>query len=277
LEDSEITASHILSVAHQLQGEAGPGGCDASFWHDVLLHYGSSSAHLCDSVAALCHRLCNSIVTWDDVRALMASCLIAFNKCPGVRPIGIGETLHRVIEKAVCLATHLDAALVCGSDQLCAGLQAGIERAIHAMNELFAAHQDDLNGWGVLLVDAANAFNLLNRVAMLLHACVLWPCCAHFLFNTYRGWSVLVLKGSSTFLYSKEGVTQGDPLSMFMYAVGTLPLIRSSIILGIGHSCGMLMMLLPVEHCLSCMTGLICFARVVLLSVTILSPLRASL
>ena len=38
---------------------------------------------------------------------------------------------------------------------------------------------------------------------------------------------MLVLKGSSTFLYSKEGVTQGDPLSMFMYAVGTLPLIRS--------------------------------------------------
>jgi len=38
---------------------------------------------------------------------------------------------------------------------------------------------------------------------------------------------VLVLKGSTTLLYSKEGVTQGDLLSMFMYAVGTLPLIRS--------------------------------------------------
>jgi len=115
------------SVAHQLQGEAGPGGCDASFWHDFLLHYGSSSVHLHDSVAALCHRLCNSIIPLDDVRALMASCLITLNKYLGVRQIGIGETLHRVIGKAVCLATHLDATLVCGSDQLCAGLQAGIE------------------------------------------------------------------------------------------------------------------------------------------------------
>ena len=37
---------------------------------------------------------------------------------------------------------------------------------------------------------------------------------------------MLVLRGSSTLLYSKEGVTQVDPLSMFMYAIGTLPLIR---------------------------------------------------
>jgi len=76
----------------------------------------------------------------------------------------------------------------------------------------------------VLLVDATNAFNSLNQAAMLLHARVISPQCARFLFNTYRGWSVLVLGGSSAFLYSKEGVTQGDPLSMFMYAIGTLPL-----------------------------------------------------
>jgi len=68
------------------------------------------------------------------------------------------------------------------------------------MNELFIVHQDDANGWGVLLVDAANALNSLNCTTILLHARVLWPCCARFLFNTYRGWSVLVLKGSSTFL-----------------------------------------------------------------------------
>ena len=62
---------------------------------------------------------------------------------------------------------------------------------------------------------------------MLMHARVLWPRCARFLFNTYRGWSVLVLRGSSTYLYNKEGVTQGDPLSMFMYAIGILPLFHS--------------------------------------------------
>ena len=203
LEDSEITSAHIQSVAYQLQRGAGPGGCDSSHWRDILLCYGASSAHLRDSDAALCRHICNSTVPWDDIRALVASRLIALNKCPGVPPIGIGETLRRIVGKAVCLATRIDAPLVCGSDQLCAGLKAGIEGAIHAMNHLFSTHQDQSSGWGVLLVDAANTFNSLNHTAMLLHARLLWPRCARFLFNTYRGWSLLVIKGSSNYLYSK--------------------------------------------------------------------------
>ena len=43
------------------------------------------------------------------------------------------------------------------------------------MNQLFSTHQDQGTGWGILLVDAANAFNSLNHAAMLLHARVLWP------------------------------------------------------------------------------------------------------
>ena len=38
---------------------------------------------------------------------------------------------------------------------------------------------------------------------------------------------MLVLRGHSEFLFSREGITQGDPLSMFVYAIGTLPLIHS--------------------------------------------------
>ena len=93
----------------------------------ILLKYGFSSTRLRDSVAELFCNLCNFIVPWDSIRALVASRLIALDKCLGVRPIGIGETLCRVIGKAVCMATHLDAALVCSSDQLCVGLQVGIE------------------------------------------------------------------------------------------------------------------------------------------------------
>ncbi len=53
----------------------------------------------------------------------------------------------------------------------------------------------------------------------------MFVCC--FLFNIYRGWTPLVLKDISEFIYSCEGVIQGDPISLFSYAVGSLPLIQS--------------------------------------------------
>ena len=45
------------------------------------------------------------------------------------------------------------------------------------------------------------------------------------LINTYRDHTDLFFHGSS--LLSEEGTTQGDPLAMPMYAIATIPLIRS--------------------------------------------------
>ena len=151
--------------------------------------------------------------------------MIALDKCPGVRPIGIGESLHRIVGKVICSATRLDLAVLCGTDQLCGGIRSGIEGTVHAITDLFEEHCT--SGWGVLLVDASNAFNSLNRAALLWNVRILWPRCSCFFFNTYRGSSPLVVRGSDVFLFSQEGVTQGDPLSMFLYAAGTLPLIQS--------------------------------------------------
>ena len=65
----------------------------------------------------------------------------------------------------------------------------------------------------------------LTALTVRLHS---YPLASIFIFNTYRGWSLLVNCNRSS--DSKEGVTQGDPLSMFVYAVATLPLIER-----IGH------------------------------------------
>lgn len=45
------------------------------------------------------------------------------------------------------------------------------------------------------------------------------------LFNTYQGWAALIISGSDKFLFSREDVSQGNPLSMFMYAIDTVLLV----------------------------------------------------
>ena len=51
-----------------------------------------------------------------------------------------------------------------------------------------------------------------------------------FIFNCNRRWDTLVVRnreeGSGHLLHSKEGVTQGGPLSMIEYGIGFLPIIR---------------------------------------------------
>ena len=131
-----------------------------------------------------------------------------------MRPIGIGETLRRIIGKAICFVTRDDVEMVCGSDQLCAGVEMGIEAAFHAAYDIFQVNTN--SDCGLLTTDASNAFNSLNRVSLLWNARILWPTGARFIFNTYQGWSTLVLRGSSENLASMEGVTQGDPISMFL-------------------------------------------------------------
>ena len=104
-----------------------------------------------------------------------------------------------------------------------------MEGAIHVVCELFDQHCDD--GWRVLFVDARNAFIPVNRVEC-------WFRCSCFLFNTYQGHAKLFVHGSDQFLLSKEGVTEGDPLSMILYAVTVLSLKKTPISI---YRIGMLM------------------------------------
>ena len=221
-EDLDVTGTHIALIACRIQESAGPGGCDSSHWQNILLRYSPHSRRLCDSVVSLTRSLANTITDWSSIQALLANRLIALDKSPGVRPIGIGESLRRLIGKVVCFLTRDDAEAACGVSQLCAGLKCGAEGAVHVACDLFESSDDS---HGTLVMDAENAFNSINRIALLWNIRILWPRASRFIFNTYRGWSPLVIKGYDEGLHSCEGVVQGDPLSMFIYALATLPLI----------------------------------------------------
>ena len=98
----------------------------------------------------------------------MANRLIALDKCPGVCPIGIGVCLCHVLGCVLALLTGWEARSTCGVDQLTCRMQSGIKGAVHAMSAFYDDQSND--GWGFLLMDATNAFNLINRVAALWNA-----------------------------------------------------------------------------------------------------------
>ena len=102
-----------------------------------------------------------------------------------------------------------------GNLQLCAGQQAGAEAAVHAAKEIFADKECE----AVLLIDASNAFNTLNRQAMMHNISVLCPTLATYVKNTYEiAPRLFVAKDLE--LKSEEGTTQGDPIAMAAYALG---------------------------------------------------------
>ena len=68
---------------------------------------------------------------------------------------------------------------------------------------------------------------MINREAALWNPHVLWPRCCCFLFNTYRGYAKLIVKGCDEFLYSREGVMQGDPMSMLIYSIAVMQIYKS--------------------------------------------------
>ena len=72
-----------------------------------------------------------------------------------------------------------------------------------------------------------NGFNELGRRAMLWTVRHRWAAGARFAFNCYRHSAQLILrrKGQTGYtLLSREGVTQGDPLSMVLYGLALVPL-----------------------------------------------------
>ena len=75
----------------------------------------------------------------------------------------------------------------------------------------------------ILLLDASNAFDSLNRQVASRNISLLFLSIHPILVNTYRKPSDLIVGG--TLLLSQEGTTQGDPLAMAMYALATIPLI----------------------------------------------------
>ena len=87
----EITASAILESSLHTDGSAGPSGLDAQAWRRICSSFQKASTDLCEAIAKTARKIGGTYVDPEPLKTLTACRLVALDKCPGVRPIGIGE------------------------------------------------------------------------------------------------------------------------------------------------------------------------------------------
>ena len=224
-----INEDTVLKAATVTKGGSGPSGLDADGWRRILCSsvFGTTNLDLRKAIAELIKKLCiepitpNTDGTSSSIEAFVACRMIPLNKNPGLRPIGVGEILRRIAGKVVMSLSKNDVIQSAGSLQVCAGQKAGVEAAIHAMHDIYNSEEAE----AVLLIDAENAFNLINRKVMIHNISILCPIIATFVRNCYNVPARLFILGGKEIL-SKEGTTQGDPTAMAAYAIGITPLLK---------------------------------------------------
>ena len=98
-----------------------------------------------------------------------------------MRPIGIGEIPRRIVSSVSVSLLNPEIVAAIAPLQTCAEIQVFIEAAIHAMRKIFNDEETE----GILLVDAKNAFNAMNREAALHNVQYSYPALATFVKNIY--------------------------------------------------------------------------------------------
>ena len=221
-----IDENLVLKAATATKGGSGPSGLDADGWRRILTSsvYGTATTDLRCAIAEFIKKLCTVTLQEDDVdtiQSFTACRLIPLNKNPGLRPIGVGEVLRRIAGKVLMHISKDSVSEAAGSLQLCAGQESGAEAAIHAMHDIFADNDTE----AVLLIDAENAFNSINRKS---HAtqyiCFYVQLFSIYITNCYSSPARLFITGGGE-IKSLEGTTQGDPTAMAAYAPAVTPLL----------------------------------------------------
>ena len=133
------------------------------------------------AIASVTRKLCtHEFENYGQLEAYTACRLIPVDKDGkgGVRPIGIGEVLRRIIGKAITTAIKPDMQSSAGSLKLCAGHQCGCEAAVHSMKDIFDEEDTD----GVFIID----FNSINREVLLNNIRYICPPMAIYICNSYK-------------------------------------------------------------------------------------------
>ena len=156
-----INADAVRKAVLKTKGGSGRWGMDAVGWKRILTSkkFAESSTDLCTTIANVIKKLCIEKDLGNTLEAFLSCRLIPLDKNPGLRPIKPGEVSTRIAGKVIVSTPRDDIITSVGPLQVSEGQESGCEEHTEA----------------VLLVDAANAFNSVNRKVFLHNINVVCP------------------------------------------------------------------------------------------------------
>ena len=155
-----ISPNLIRRIARDSSGGAGPDGISGDLMRKMLTskQHGKAPDELCQAVADLAKYLNRKKLPSHQLQAFKASRLIPLDKKPGVRPIGIGQAIRRMVARASMTLLKEEIIKSYPAAQTC-GRKGGAEAMIHATRRKYGEKECE----GCVIVDARNCYNIFDR------------------------------------------------------------------------------------------------------------------
>ena len=127
----------VKEISGSLSGGTMPGYTESVSLQYWFLQFRAVSGKLHLTVADFTEWLLKGITSWEANCDLVVGRLIALDKHPEVRPVGVGETMLQLIIKCVLRVAGQEANVACGTKHLVGGVDACIKGGIHGMHLLW--------------------------------------------------------------------------------------------------------------------------------------------
>ena len=206
----------------------GPTGWRAEHFLSICLSVQNPiHAEMLDLLTKRLNELAAEGIPLGTARLLLQSRLVPLRKKLGsdnVRPVAIGEALLRLLGKLCVKKLSPRCALFFDKVQFGVGVKGGVEIVMHQTRVL----ADDPSINCLLQIDATNAFNQVDRCAMLEQLEANFPEIYNYVLSAYGTPAQLIVNSreEGQTIQSATGVRQGDPLGSFLFCLTIQPMLK---------------------------------------------------